>query len=170
MHERSEFRIQGSRVDGQSSMGTSTGSGTLLVQSPSVSSQAAVGADSLSEPSSSFAAPPQAQEAVEDHAQPIDIDGEALEPEDLLAPTSPAPPTPPVVLQVLYLFAGKERKTDVSHMIRMKAKEVDLPIEVEEVDTCRGDHCDIGSSAVWDPIVIRLRAGGYAALIASPPM
>ena len=176
MHERSEFRIQGSSSGIQSGSESGMGSRTQSVPSSSGPGQAvAMGADtvvsasSLSMPPSPSAGQPCSNGVDEAHTQPIDVDGEPLGPEDLPAPPSPAPSTPPVVLRVLYLFAGEERKTDVSHMIKKKAKEVDLPIEVEEVDTCRGDQCDVGPSAVWDPIIIRLRAGVYAALIVSPP-
>ena len=65
--------------------------------------------------------------------------------------------------KALYLFAGLQRKSDVSSILRK------LGWEVEDVDILRSRAHDLSKSSVSDRLLHRIKQNEFAAVIASPP-
>ena len=67
---------------------------------------------------------------------------------------------------MLYLFAGKERKSDVRSFLTLLWEG---PIEMREVDIERSPSHDLTSESLWASILSEIRQGKYHAAFFTPP-
>ena len=72
-------------------------------------------------------------------------------------------------LQVLYLFAGAERKTSVVEYLRSLAAKRGWKVNACEVDLKRGQDFDLTSEALQTSILKRLQRGEFHVVICTPP-
>ena len=72
-------------------------------------------------------------------------------------------------IQVLYLFAGAERKTSVVAMLREMAAKKGWEVNATEVDIKRGLENDLTSHALQDKILLQVSQGKFHVVICTPP-
>ena len=78
------------------------------------------------------------------------------------------PPAQPVLVKVLYLFAGKRRQSDVSTFLKKLEEAGKIRLQLQEFDIERSETHDLRSKELWDQICETLKEGGWF-LIVSPP-
>lgn len=78
---------------------------------------------------------------------------------------------PTLILKVLYLFAGKERKSSVSGRLKAMAHRLGngTAIEVEEWDILRGAEFDLGVPTVQAALLARIKNGDFDLVLSTPP-
>lgn len=77
-------------------------------------------------------------------------------------------PTQPVLVKVLYLFAGKRRQSDVSTFLKRLEEAGKIRLQLQEFDIERSETHDLRSKELWEQICDTLKEGGWF-LIVSPP-
>lgn len=77
-------------------------------------------------------------------------------------------PTHPVLVKVLYLFAGKRRQSDVSTFLKKLEDAGKIRLQLLEFDIERSETHDLRSKELWEQICEKLKEGGWF-LIVSPP-
>ena len=99
------------------------------------------------------------------------LEPEILTPSSQINPTTPlqSPPSQSgVTLRVLYLFAGKPRRSDVAYYLKTLAP-TDARFEIVEVDLARSSEHDLAEEANWFKHKSQIQAGSYDVVLASPP-
>ena len=109
---------------------------------------------------------------------PSSIDGDPLsETEDHLitehtcrSPSpGPAPATPRIPVNILYLFSGIERKADLRHYLVSRGAEMGFEVTVMELDTARNPNHDLTSDELWASVLEDIASDVYHSLAESPP-
>ena len=113
-----------------------------------------------------------------DEEIPSSIDGDPLSENDAeTAPGQasrspspvPAPATPRIPVNMLYLFSGIERKADLRHYLVTKGAEMGFEVAVMEMDTARNPNHDLTSDELWSSVLEDLASDVYHSLVESPP-
>ena len=81
----------------------------------------------------------------------------------------PAPSTPKVHIEVLYLFSGEPRDNDLTMEFVRVGRTMGFEVEVTEVDICHGPGQDLRHQAAWDMIFEQISDKRYAIIFMSPP-
>ena len=68
----------------------------------------------------------------------------------------------------LYLFCGQRRRADLKAALQECGIKEGMEAKVREIDVINGAEQDLDDSKVWDDVLIRIRAGAYAAIVVSP--
>ena len=71
-------------------------------------------------------------------------------------------------LKVMYLFAGRQRHSDIGAFLRKAEKSGKFRLELMEFDIERSPDHDLTDDALWDRIFALLKEGDWV-LIVSPP-
>ena len=82
-----------------------------------------------------------------------------------LVPTSPAVP----FVSVLYVFAGKARKSDVGDQLRQLHAEGTINLQLSELDLLRDEDHNVLNASCWTPVKQAMEAGDFQVLIMTPP-
>ncbi len=94
--------------------------------------------------------------------------GTGSKPSPKLAPPTISPAKKRQV-RVLYLFAGKERKSDVGQWLLKLAKEYDAEVLLEQIDILRDPDHDITKPGAWAKIKLNISSGQVDVFICTPP-
>ena len=71
-------------------------------------------------------------------------------------------------LKVMYLFAGRQRHSDIGAFLRKAEKSGKFRLELMEFDIERSPDYDLTDDTLWDRIFALLKEGDWV-LIVSPP-
>ena len=77
-------------------------------------------------------------------------------------------PSPAVKLKVIYLFAGKQRHSDIGSFLRQYERSGVISLDIREFDIERSSQHDLTKDELWEEIFATLKEGGWI-LIVSPP-
>ena len=107
-------------------------------------------------------------------ATPLTVAPAVLAAAQVVAPLGPqqeGPPTEgPTPLNVLYIFAGLQRKADVHHFLLQKCSAAGHDLKMDEVDIVRNPQAgDVRNDAVWVPLLQLVATGHYFCVICTPP-
>ena len=77
---------------------------------------------------------------------------------------------PPAVakLKVIYLFAGKQRHSDIGSFLRQHERSGAISLDIRDFDIERASQHDLTKNELWEEIFATLKEGGWI-LIVSPP-
>ena len=70
-------------------------------------------------------------------------------------------PAQPVLVKVLYLFAGKRRQSDVSTFLKRLEEAGKIRLQLQEFDIERSETHDLRSKELWEQICDTLKEGGW---------
>ena len=92
------------------------------------------------------------------------------EPSSVTPPEQPAcqPSADLPVVKVLYLFAGKRRRSDVAAFLRQAEALGKFKLVLKEFDIERSPQHDLTDASLWDEILETLKEGGWCVIV-SPP-
>ena len=86
----------------------------------------------------------------------------------LAGTAAPEASCPPFRLNVMYLFAGKRRQSDVASFLKKAADESIVELHLEEIDIERSPDHDLADDALWNSIFAKLQKDKWF-LVVSPP-
>ena len=69
----------------------------------------------------------------------------------------PAPSTPRVRIEVLYIFSGPARDNDLTMGLVRTGRSMGMEVEVTEVDICHGPDGDLREAAAWEMLIKQIR-------------
>ena len=72
-------------------------------------------------------------------------------------------------VNVLYVFAGAHRKSDVGDQLRTMQLEFGFDMDIREVDLLRSTTDDVTITSFWEGLLNDLRTGLYDCLVITPP-
>lgn len=75
----------------------------------------------------------------------------------------------PFVVSVLYVFAGKHRKSDLGDQLRTLEAEGKFVLKIVELDLLRSPQHDITVADFWQSILARIRLGEWRVVLMTPP-
>ena len=74
------------------------------------------------------------------------------------------------IFTVLYLFAGKRRRSDIRAFLQSLCDEQNVQLDLLEVDwELHGEDDDLSKSDIWEALRKRIQSGEFIAIIVSPP-
>ena len=77
---------------------------------------------------------------------------------------------PQRTLNVLYLFAGQRRKSDVRQFLESRSAEHQIGLNLQERDLLlHGSEDDLADDAVWDTVRESIKSGTWDVLVLTPP-
>ena len=82
---------------------------------------------------------------------------------------TPAPSTPKIKLEALYLFSGEPRDCDLTMEIVRAGHARGIQFEVTEIDLCQGPDQDLRMPAAWELILSQIASKKYIIVFMSPP-
>ena len=71
-------------------------------------------------------------------------------------------------LKVIYLFAGKQRRSDIGSFLREHERSGAISLDIREFDIERSSQHDLTKDELWEEIFATLKEGDWI-LIVSPP-
>ena len=81
----------------------------------------------------------------------------------------PLPCLPLRSFRVVYVFAGKERHSDVRHWLSTFANSFNIQFDMQEIDTERGERYNILEGNLWESLMLQLDSGNIQFWIITPP-
>ena len=81
----------------------------------------------------------------------------------------PAPATPNIKLEALYLFSGEPRENDLTMEIVRVGHSRGIEFEVTEIDLCQGPYQDLRLPTAWKIILEQIASKQYVIVFMSPP-
>ncbi len=77
-------------------------------------------------------------------------------------------PSALVKVKVIYLFAGKQRHSDIGSFLRQHERSGPISLDIQEFDIERSSQHDITKDKLWEEVFTTLKEGGWI-LIVPPP-